>query len=125
MSSKTWSCLSVCEILKKLPRGLANVDMSFLTHIIGKCPNGSGSVKDTHLLQFEACYNRSQMKEACVLYVAINYITSVCTCRKKRARSSHRRRNHSQKYSQSNTYSFCPEPPEQPSSWVVGESGQH
>ena len=48
-------------------------------------------------LVWGSCYKGSQTKEARVLHVTLNYITSVCTCRKKRSRGSHSPRSHSQK----------------------------
>lgn len=48
-------------------------------------------------LQSEARDAGSQTKEACVLRVTLNYVTPVCTRRKKRSRSSRRTRSRSQK----------------------------
>ena len=44
-SSKPGSCLSVCDIQKKLPIGPADVDMSFIIYITRECTNGSGLVE--------------------------------------------------------------------------------
>ena len=41
-----------------------------------------------HVLQSEAHYKESQTKEAHVFCVTLNYITSLCTSRKRRSRSS-------------------------------------
>ena len=50
-----------------------------------------------HLPESKTCFKRSQMKRVHVLCMTVNYFTSVCTCREKRSRSSHRTRIHSQR----------------------------
>ena len=63
---------------KKLPDGLADVDMPVLTHITRECTNGGTLVREKQrLLQSETRYQGSQTKEACVLHMILNYITSV------------------------------------------------
>ena len=70
------------------------MDMPFITHISGERTASDRSVGvRPHVLQPEACYKGSQMKEAHVLCMILNYITSVY----KRSKSVHRTRSCSQK----------------------------
>ena len=100
---------------KKTPSGLADVDTPFITHITGEPTDGGKSLQERpHLLRPEAYYKGSLTKEACVLFVTLYCIAPVCTCRKKKSRSSHRTRCCSQKeirrelhnHLQNNTHSF-------------------
>ena len=85
------SCLSVHDIKKKKKTttwtcrcGLATYYSDYRVYtegrrLIQERPN---------VLQSEAHYKESQTKEAHVFCVTLNYITSLCTSRKRRSRSS-------------------------------------
>ena len=70
----------ICDIPKKTPRGLADVDMRFISHITGEGTDGDGgrSVPETpHPSESETSFKGSQRKETRVLPTTLNYITSV------------------------------------------------
>ena len=86
------SCLVFVIFWKNHPVfRLANVDTPFVPHITGECTDGGGSVWERlYLLQSEVPFKEYHIKEARVLHMTLNYITSVCMGRKKSSRSSPR-----------------------------------
>lgn len=120
-------------IFQKIPpRGLADVDMLFITHITRECTDGRRLVWETTPPPvWDSLWGVP--KEAHVLCMILNYITSVCTCRKKKSKSTQRTRSCSQKeirrelqpFPKQYTFLLARDPLSHPLSWVVGETCQH
>ena len=93
----------------------------------GSAPMAAGPCDRPNLLPAEVHYKGSQTKEAHALHVTLNYITSMCMCRKKSSRGKEALPKGDKEsvtiHFQNNTRSLRPGPPGQPSSQVVGEPG--
>ena len=95
--SKLGACLSVCDIPKRPPGGLADVHVPFTLHITGSALIVAGWCKRDSSSSSLSLIIRGPRQRRHVSYTWLNYITSACPCRKKRSRRSHRTRSHSQK----------------------------
>ena len=86
---------------------------------------GRKLVQERHLPWSEAPGKGSQTKEACVLQVTINYISSACTCSKKQSQDKKPLPKGDKEgvtiHSPNNTHSFWPVASDQPS--VMGGGG--
>ena len=119
----------------KAPSRQADVAMWFITHITEECTNVAGwrqpgdcAFSSLRLIirgPRQRQHGFREHKPTC----GWSYITSVCTCRRKRSRSSHRTRSHFQKEIRREIKSIpktihIPSGqglPGKPSSWVVEE----
>ena len=72
------------------------MDVPFRTHVTEECTHGSGAGRDSTSSNLRLVVRGPRQAEARVLCATLSHTTSMCPCRKKKLRSSHRTRSHSQ-----------------------------